>query len=43
MKDTPITRRTLIAGAAAAAGGALIANIGAQLIVYRFDPLRERK
>jgi sulfane dehydrogenase subunit SoxC len=28
MKDTPITRRTLIAGAAAAAGGALIANIG---------------
>ena len=28
MKDTPITRRTLIAGAAAAAGSALIANIG---------------
>ena len=28
MKETPITRRTLIAGAAAAAGGALIANIG---------------
>jgi sulfane dehydrogenase subunit SoxC len=27
MRDTPITRRTLIAGAAAAAGGALIANM----------------